>query len=178
MLPTAICCPLPSWTEEASACASNQIPATGEDDSQGRYNASIRGYALYDGYLYQFSGSSSVYLSVFDLEGNLQYCHRLENLPDVDYYMPASVSIADGKINISTSTNICNYILGDQEIYSSEDAIRMIAEGGYDSIDLDLAFWRLKEDPMAADNWREWLDRQIQTAQDVGLPMTQGHAHF
>lgn len=91
------------------ACASNQTPATGVDDSQGRYNASIRGYALYDSYLYQFSGSSSVYLSVFDLEGNLQYCHRLENLPDVDYYMPASISIADGKIYVVFATGSSDY---------------------------------------------------------------------
>ena len=67
------------------------------------------------------------------------------------------------KINISTSTNICNHILWDwdRDYYTSEDAIRMIAEGGYDSIDLDLAFWRQQEDPMAGDNWRVWLDRQI-----------------
>jgi len=84
------------------------------------------------------------------------------------------------KINISTSTNICNHILWDwdRDYYTSEDAIRMIGAGGYDSIDLDLAFWRQQEDPMAGDNWRQWLDRQIQTAQEVGLPMTQGHAHF
>lgn len=85
-----------------------------------------------------------------------------------------------GKINISTSTNICNHILWDwdRDYYTSEDAIRMIAAGGYDSVDLDLAFWRQQEDPMAGDNWRQWLDRQIQTAQAVGLPITQGHAHF
>ena len=84
------------------------------------------------------------------------------------------------KINVSTSTNICNHILWDwdRDYYTSEDAIRMIAAGGYDSIDLDLAFWRQQEDHMAGDNWREWLDRQIRTASEVGLPMTQAHAHF
>lgn len=82
------------------------------------------------------------------------------------------------KTKVSTSTNICNHILWDKEVYTSEDAIRMIAAGGYDTIDLDLAFWRLQEDHMAKDNWREWLDRQIDTAAAVGLPMTQGHAHF
>lgn len=81
-------------------CKANQTPVAGEDDSQGRYNASIRGYALYDGYVYQFSGSSSIYLSVFDLEGNLQYCHRLEGMPEVDYYIPASVAISDGKLYV------------------------------------------------------------------------------
>lgn len=82
------------------------------------------------------------------------------------------------KISVSTSTNICNHIFWDQEVYTSADAIRMIAAAGFDSIDLDLAFWRLQEDHMAGPNWRQWLDRQIETAQQVGLPITQGHAHF
>ena len=93
----------------AFACKSNQTPAAGEDDSQGRYNASIRGYALYNGYLYQFSGSSSVYVSVFDMNGTLQYCHRLENLPDVEYYMPASISISEGKIYLVFATGSADY---------------------------------------------------------------------
>lgn len=99
------------------ACKANQTPAAGEDDSQGRYNASIRGYALYDGYLYQFSGSSSIYLSVFDLNGNLQYCHRLTDLPDQDYYMPASVSIADGKVYIVTASGNSDYNLANVWVF-------------------------------------------------------------
>lgn len=82
------------------------------------------------------------------------------------------------KIKTSTSTNICNHVLWNNEIYSSEDAIHMIANAGFEAIDLDLAFWRLQNDPMAADDWRVWLDRQIEAAAAVGLPMTQGHAHF
>ena len=98
-------------------CKANQTPVAGEDDSQGRYNASIRGYALYDGYLYQFSGSSSIYLSVFDLEGNLQYCHRLENNPDTDYYMPASISIADGKIYVAIASGNSEYNLANLLVF-------------------------------------------------------------
>ena len=47
-----------------------------------------------------------------------------------------------GKINVSTSTNICTHILWDwdRDYYTSEEAIRMIAAGGFDSIDLDFAF--------------------------------------
>lgn len=93
----------------AFACKSNQTPVAGEDDSQGRYNASIRGYALYDGYLYQFSGSSSIYVSAFDMNGTLQYCHRLENLPEVDYYMPASISVSGGKIYLVFATGSADY---------------------------------------------------------------------
>ena len=98
-------------------CKANQTPAAGEDDSQGRYNASVRGYALHDGYLYQFSGSSSIYLSVFDLNGNLQYCHRLTDLPDQAYYMPASVSIADGKVYVVTASGDSGYNLANVWVF-------------------------------------------------------------
>lgn len=84
----------------------------------------------------------------------------------------------NGKLRLSTSTNICNHVLWNKEVYSSEDAIRMIAAAGFDTIDLDLAFWRLEVDHMARDDWRVWLDRQIETAQGVGLPFYQAHAHF
>lgn len=82
------------------------------------------------------------------------------------------------KIKISTSTNICNHILWNVEHYSSEDGIREIAKAGYDAIDLDLAFWGLTANPIAEDNWREWAMLQKQTADEVGLPITTGHAHF
>lgn len=98
-------------------CKANQTPAAGEDDSQGRYNASVRGYALHDGYLYQFSGSSSIYLSVFDLNGNLQYCHRVTDLPDQAYYMPASVSIADGKVYVVTASGDSGYNLANVWVF-------------------------------------------------------------
>lgn len=98
-------------------CKANQTPVTGEDDSQGRYNASIRGYALYNGYVYQFSGSSSIYLSVFDLEGNLQYCHRLEDLSDAEYYMPAAISVSDGKIYVAIASGNSEYNLANVLVF-------------------------------------------------------------
>ena len=81
-------------------------------------------------------------------------------------------------VKVSTSTNICNHVLWNQEIYTSEDAIAMIGKAGYGAIDLDLAFWRLEVDHMTRDDWRVWLDRQIEAAAAVNLPMTQAHAHF
>lgn len=85
-------------------CAANQTPEAGNDDSKGRYNASIRGYVLHDGYLYQLSGSTSIYLSVFDLEGDLQYCHRISDHEDLETRMPASIAVADGKIYIAIAS--------------------------------------------------------------------------
>ena len=82
------------------------------------------------------------------------------------------------KIRVSTSNNICNHVLWDQEVYSSEDGIRAIKEAGFGSLDIDFAFWRLKEDPLAADNWKEWAENQRAVCDEVGLPVMQAHAHF
>lgn len=81
---------------------------------------------------------------------------------------------------ISTSTNICTHTLWnwEQEYYTSEQAIRMIAAGGFEAIDLDLSFWRIREDRMARDDWKDWLEVQMKAAREVGLPFTQSHAHF
>jgi len=99
------------------ACKANQTPVAGEDDSRGRYNASVRGYALYNGYLYQFSGNSSIYLSVFDLEGTLQYCHRLENLPDTDYYVPAAICVSEGKLYVTIASGNSEYNLANLLVF-------------------------------------------------------------
>lgn len=85
-------------------CASNQLPQSGADDSQGRYNASIRGFALANGYIYQFSGKNSIYVSVFDLEGNLQYCHRITEYPDMENRLPAAISCVDGKVYVTVAS--------------------------------------------------------------------------
>lgn len=98
-------------------CAANQTPANGVDDSKGRYNASVRGYALHNGYLYQLSGSSTMYLSVFDLNGNLQYCHRITDYPELTYRMPASISVADGKIYIAVASGSSEYTLANVWVF-------------------------------------------------------------
>ena len=85
-------------------CAAHQQPEAGVDDSQGRYNASIRGFALMNGYIYQFSGKSSIYVSVFDLNGNLQYCHRITEFPDMENRMPAAISCVDGKVYVTVAS--------------------------------------------------------------------------
>lgn len=85
-------------------CAAHQQPEAGVDDSQGRYNASIRGFALADGYIYQFSGKSSIYVSVFDLDGNLQYCHRITEYPNLETRLPAAISCVDGKVYVTVAS--------------------------------------------------------------------------
>lgn len=100
-------------------CASKQTPAMGEDPSQGRYNASLRAFALYDGYIYQLSGNKSIYLSVFNLDGELQYCHRLEEQPDMTLRKPAAMTILDGKIYIVIQSGAAAHIQANLWVYES-----------------------------------------------------------
>ena len=92
-------------------CPNGQEALNGTDDSQGFYNASVRGFALYDGHIYQISGSSSVYISVFDLEGNLQYCHRVTAYDNSDTRRPAGIVCVDGKMYITVLTGSSSYYL-------------------------------------------------------------------
>lgn len=99
------------------SCESRQTPAAGEDDSQGRYNASLRGFALADGYVYQISGKNSIYVSVFDLNGVLQYCQRLEDYPELSLRYPAAIAVEDGKVYVAVQSGIDTYILANLWVY-------------------------------------------------------------
>jgi len=98
-------------------CPNGQLPLHGTDDSQGFYNASIRGFALCDGYIYQISGSSSIYISVFDLDGNLQYCHRVTAYDDTETRRPAGIVCVDGKVYIAVLTGSSSFYLANVWMY-------------------------------------------------------------
>jgi hypothetical protein len=103
-------------------CESHQTPAMGLDDSQGRYNASIRGYALGDGYIYQISGNTSIYITVFDLEGQLQYCYRLADYPDMETRMPAAIAYKDGKLYVTIASGNSTCYLANVWVYEEAKA--------------------------------------------------------
>ena len=84
--------------------AGEQEPVAGVDESQGFYNASVKGVALYDGYIYQISGSSNIYVSVFDLNGTLQYCYRVPDYSDMEVRMPAGIAIENGNVYIAVGS--------------------------------------------------------------------------
>lgn len=104
-------------------CESRQTPAAGEDDSQGRYNASLQGFALADGYLYQISGRNSVYLSVFDLNGNLQYCQRLEDYPDLELRYPAAIAVQDGKVYVTIQSGSASCYFANLWVYETPETV-------------------------------------------------------
>ena len=85
-------------------CENNKKPVAGIDDSQGRYNATLRGFAVADGYIYQVSGQSSMYISVFDLNGDLQYCHRVMDYDDLEFRVPQAITCVDGKVYMAVAT--------------------------------------------------------------------------
>lgn len=106
----------PQWVYTFSVKA-NQTPANGIDDSKGRYNASVRGYGFHDGYLYQFSGSTSIYLSVFDMEGKLQYCTRLPGREGAGYYAPAAIAFSEGKLYVAIASGNSEYNLANVLVF-------------------------------------------------------------
>lgn len=94
-------------------CENGQQPVAGVDESQGFYNATIRDFAVADGYIYQISGSSSIYVSVFDLNGTLQYCYRVPDYAeDMEVRMPGGIACEAGKVYIAVGSNDSSYFLG------------------------------------------------------------------
>jgi len=94
-------------------CENGQQPVAGLDESQGFYNATIRDFAVADGYIYQICGSSSIYVSVFDLNGTLQYCYRVPDyVEDMEVRMPGGIACEAGKVYIAVGSNNSSYFLG------------------------------------------------------------------
>lgn len=100
-----------------AVCEGRQEPAAGVDDSQGRYNASLRGAAIHDGYIYQVSGNSSIYVSVFDMDGNLQYCHRVTDFSDMETRIPRGITCADGKLYLTVASGSSTCYLANVWVY-------------------------------------------------------------
>lgn len=97
----------------AVVCENNQEPALGVDDSDGSYNASVAGFALADGYIYQFGGSSTqMYVSVFDLSGQLQYCKKLDIQTENGDGTPIGIAVKNGEVYVglqSGDSTTCYY---------------------------------------------------------------------
>ncbi|MCD8046261.1 MAG: Ig-like domain-containing protein [Clostridiales bacterium] len=82
-------------------CAADQTPIAGNDDSNGRYGmVTFRGFTVGGGYIYQVQGNSQgkIYVSVFNMEGELMYVHIVTEYEDMIFREPEAVSYADGKL--------------------------------------------------------------------------------
>lgn len=91
----------------------DQTPAIGVDESEGFYNAAIKGVAFADGYIYQISGSGNIYLSVFDLNGSLQYCRRITDFSDMEVRTPAGIVVEGSKVYLAVGTYNTGYYFAD-----------------------------------------------------------------
>ena len=80
---------------------------------------------------------------------------------------------------ISTSTNICNQVLGRSEIYyTCEDALRIIAGAGFPAVDLCFVGFGRPGRVMDTPDWRDWVKKQKELADSLGLITNQAHAHY
>lgn len=95
------------------SCEKDQEPVKGNDDSNGTYHMSVTGFAFADGYIYQLSGNhSQMYVSVFDLNGQLQYCKEIKLQEHMKHYcMPAAIAVEDGELYvcIQSTDGSCYY---------------------------------------------------------------------
>lgn len=82
-------------------------------------------------------------------------------------------------MRISTST--CSYersLWAKQTIYTCEDALRAISAAGFKVIDMNFESYCRFDAPMLQDDWREWCHRQKALADELGVEISQAHAHF
>lgn len=89
------------------SCASGQKASSGVDDSRGRYGTiTCRGFAVGGGYIYQVHGNANgkIYITAFDLKGNLVYCHLVSEYEDLSYREPEGLAYVDGKIYLLLAT--------------------------------------------------------------------------
>ena len=82
-------------------------------------------------------------------------------------------------MRISTST--CSYhttLRGAGAPLSCEDAIRALAQAGFRYIDMNLCAFARGTEALTQEDWQDWCHRQRETAEKVGVKLTQAHAHF
>lgn len=80
---------------------------------------------------------------------------------------------------ISTSTGICTSVLHRTEKhFSCEDALLNVSQAGFQAVDLCFVAYGRPGMPMADPAWRDWVHRQKQYADQLGLVTNQGHAHY
>ncbi|MBQ7647254.1 MAG: TIM barrel protein [Clostridia bacterium] len=75
-------------------------------------------------------------------------------------------------MKISTQTSY----LGEQ--FGDINAVKMIAEAGYDAIDYSMFYMDLKGNPLGSDDYRSFVTELKKAADDAGISFNQTHAPF
>lgn len=82
-------------------------------------------------------------------------------------------------MRVSTTTGLCGTVLWKHKMYfSCEDSIRAVKEAGFDAIDMSFETYERDGLPMTKPDWKDWVKRQKELCDSLGLPITQGHAHY
>lgn len=82
-------------------------------------------------------------------------------------------------MRVSTSTGMSCRVQWDSKVYfTCEESVRAIAAAGYDAVDLGFVVYGRDGYPMAESGWQDWVKRQKEICDEVGLPVTQSHAHY
>lgn len=82
-------------------------------------------------------------------------------------------------MRLSTSTCIHERVLWGKDLfYTCEDSIAMCVKSGYTVLDMNFASYSRGTLPMTQPNWEDWVKRQKEFANSLGVEWNQGHAHF
>jgi sugar phosphate isomerase/epimerase len=82
-------------------------------------------------------------------------------------------------MKVSTSTSIHEYVRwGSELFYTLEESIRACAAAGYEVLDMGFCSYSTQDRPLTQPDWEDWVKRNKEVADELGLEWYQGHAHF
>lgn len=83
-------------------------------------------------------------------------------------------------MRLSTSSNIAEYTLRNMKefTYTCPESLRMIKNAGFGAADICFCTFCRGVYPMTQPDWQDWVQELKDTAAEIGLPITQSHAHF
>ena len=81
-------------------------------------------------------------------------------------------------MQISTSTNICEYVLRNysQPFFTCEESLSMIAKAGFPAVDFCFYSFGSHNGPLNGDDYQDWVLKQRALAERLGLTISQAHA--
>ncbi len=82
-------------------------------------------------------------------------------------------------MRISTSTCSHEKVLwGTDVTYTCEDSLRACRKAGFKVMDMNFATYSRNALPMTRPDWADWCVRQKALADELGIELSQAHAHF
>ena len=78
-------------------------------------------------------------------------------------------------MKLSSSTDLLYKISGSNETYPIEESMRLFHEAGFRHLDASLWVYADRGQPMAQDNWKEWVEQLRACADSYGIQFAQTH---